>query len=1266
MRYGAMASFARTLISTLAECEGLWISSGSLSDEVGWHDAGWNDAGKTFRECAANAKMIDRSVILCNTVCCVSINRLAQNLSQITAYDKPKIAFGEYAADGDHLCSRIAFLVSLYFPVRSRRSRSQSFAWSLSLPLVSPRVSPFICVDRSKLDVAAMGAPKLPDPADKKDQSVNQPTPNAIPLTKCIPRNANTTTTAPLQTTPPADANAKTTMPTQPSAPIANRSQVVGKSVSNTPITKTAVLTAKPAQNTSRTAPANGPKASHPPSQSPSQLTTPPKPPHQPQPAKPTLPTPSSKSKPVSKGNSVPSTPNVRITPPSAKVPVARTVPVNTANPPHASPATRTAAASHAAPTTQPAKIARNAQNGRPATVARAQPGLRTTSQSATRTAAQPVVRATQQVVRSVTQHAVATTQPVARTTAARPAVRAPTNQPTVRTVTQSAPRTSAAHAVARTAGHAVARAAAAPPATRPPVQQVARSSPQANARTVPQPVARATAQPVVRPTTTTHSAVRTAAQPVVRTTPQPTVRTAGQPIVRTIVKPVAKTNPNQAVRTAVVTAQQKGRQTGTRTVVQSPVRAAVQPLTRVATTPASTVVQRTASGVPTTVRRTVNPQAPVARQPTTTIKQTVARAPQPASTRPQVVARQTPVNPSRPTVQTASVRTVAAQIQRTGTQPVARAIPQTTRTASTTRPVSRPVQGGGVQAVHGTNGTRMVLSTGTTPARTTTKAPVSTIVQPVARAVPHTTGKVFVKPSATIVSQPPARATHVARQTAVPKTQPSVVRQKVVQAGRPLVKNVATTKPGMQGQVRATVVPQAQSRTLGTPVKQVQVARTVLPPGNKTALQGVNATLSRQAAPVSTARPQVVGTATPVRQQTSPQTLANGARTVVTAKRPIAQTTPVRKPVSRTTPSQNVTPQKRPPPVPAEALAAAMAAAAAVEPTPPLQPRNYTTVTPLKPTVAAPRIATAAQPAVVSTPTKAAGSSKVFLSKPGTARATGSTVTTPQKIVQTPTPATTPASTPAREPSRIPAGMTFLPGEHVTIWNHVEKRKIAGNAAPLGKNVERYLRQHPDCEVYVDQDEDRPGSRSNRKRPKYNYHNEQPSAGEHVAIWNRVERRKVAGNAAPLAKNLEAYLRKNPNCEVYNYQDAKDKRKKSGRGRDREEPPPVPEPAYNDLTGTPLDAWKDLNGFIDSVETQYKMDFDHAAELLLTQGDDEDDVSPLILTGPLGVEEPHVMIDLDSFINNDEEICEPLGNFIDDDPTFLSFKGSLEIPNSG
>eukprot|EP00182_Erythrolobus_australicus_P002707 CAMPEP_0185841202 /NCGR_PEP_ID=MMETSP1353-20130828/17509_1 /TAXON_ID=1077150 /ORGANISM="Erythrolobus australicus, Strain CCMP3124" /LENGTH=596 /DNA_ID=CAMNT_0028540627 /DNA_START=38 /DNA_END=1828 /DNA_ORIENTATION=- len=105
---------------------------------------------------------------------------------------------------------------------------------------------------------------------------------------------------------------------------------------------------------------------------------------------------------------------------------------------------------------------------------------------------------------------------------------------------------------------------------------------------------------------------------------------------------------------------------------------------------------------------------------------------------------------------------------------------------------------------------------------------------------------------------------------------------------------------------------------------------------------------------------------------------------------------------------------------------------------------------------------------------------------------------------------------------------------EHITIWNRVECRKVAGNAAPMRRNVHKYLAAHPECEIYCGQDKERMAvgevdARTGRVIVREN---------EHIAIWHRSERRKITGNAAPLRQNLEAYLKRNPLCEVYAGQD--------------------------------------------------------------------------------------------------------------------------------
>lgn len=127
----------------------------------------------------------------------------------------------------------------------------------------------------------------------------------------------------------------------------------------------------------------------------------------------------------------------------------------------------------------------------------------------------------------------------------------------------------------------------------------------------------------------------------------------------------------------------------------------------------------------------------------------------------------------------------------------------------------------------------------------------------------------------------------------------------------------------------------------------------------------------------------------------------------------------------------------------------------------------------------------------------------------------------------------------------------------HVTIWNREECRKIAGNAAPLRRNLARYLKRHPECEEYTNQD----------KVPGFANQGTDPTTGsriqnDHVPIWHCWEQRKVTGNAAPLRKNLAAYLKKHPECEVYSGQD-----KKGPKSGSRRAPWRAPAPAATNET---------------------------------------------------------------------------------------------------
>merc|ERR1711907_208775 len=134
--------------------------------------------------------------------------------------------------------------------------------------------------------------------------------------------------------------------------------------------------------------------------------------------------------------------------------------------------------------------------------------------------------------------------------------------------------------------------------------------------------------------------------------------------------------------------------------------------------------------------------------------------------------------------------------------------------------------------------------------------------------------------------------------------------------------------------------------------------------------------------------------------------------------------------------------------------------------------------------------------------------------------------------------------------PAAVPTSSPDSASKRVTVWNRDTKRKISGNAAPMEKNLAEYLRRHPECELYNGQDQQLDPAEKAALI----------AAQNRIAIWNKAERRRVSGNAAPSEKNLHEYLRKHPECEIYNGQD---KRPGEWTGK----PPTVvasPMPAYN------------------------------------------------------------------------------------------------------
>lgn len=108
-----------------------------------------------------------------------------------------------------------------------------------------------------------------------------------------------------------------------------------------------------------------------------------------------------------------------------------------------------------------------------------------------------------------------------------------------------------------------------------------------------------------------------------------------------------------------------------------------------------------------------------------------------------------------------------------------------------------------------------------------------------------------------------------------------------------------------------------------------------------------------------------------------------------------------------------------------------------------------------------------------------------------------------------------------------------------VSLWNTRENRLIEGNAAPMERNLQDYLKRHPDCEVFrpheLDTDQIQLPPHVTRSRSAVQG---KPTGIRRVAVWDKRHRRVIEGNAAPMERNLWQYLRQHPDCEVYRSQD--------------------------------------------------------------------------------------------------------------------------------
>lgn len=699
---------------------------------------------------------------------------------------------------------------------------------------------------------------------------------------------------------------------------------------------------------------------------------------------------------------------------------------------------------------------------------------------------------------------------------------------------------------------------------------------------------------------------------PVLRTAPANVVRVPGQPVrssaavsapkVNGVVKKMAPAVANNASATA-------------RVVAQSTVRPAVPVAGRV--------------GVPVGVQGTPRLQ-----------QHTVKSAVQTSSGMQRTVVRNAPQVGTRVGQATSLIPAPGQAVVRTVQQSTGRVIEKLV-TRPTAQGVTRAVNGGG-KPTSGQVVRQAQHAVQTAVARQAVVGSQQAAVRTASTVSMQTVPRIVVRSNGQKVMEPATAAQKFV--TSVKKPSPvAPAGGSRVAIGQPLT----TARP----HVTATPVRHATSTSQVQPVQVVRQVAGLVSNG------------------IAAGSPQVVRTGAP----------RQGAMPVTTAPR-ISQTQQLQRPVAfikQTTgvaPTPNLTPQKRKATVPPEAMAAAIAAAKAVAPTPPLQPRGAllgvngrALATPPKvlqqhkvaPVPMAPRPASGKPVAPTRLAKVVAPTPSAKAVAPAPAANGGSSASNAVRQAATPEP-----KTPTKcdlKPADVPPGMTFADGEHVTMWNRLEKRKIAGNAAPLGKNVRKYLREHSECEVYVDQDESR--TRSSRKRPKTMRHDRMEEApGDHVPIWNTVEKRKIAGNAAPLAKNLDKYFRDHPNCVRYDFQDIKMRNQAREERRLELERQLQHRRREDMLNREQLGVWGNLNEYVDQ-ENEFKTEYERAAEMLLASGNgnqgDDDVISPLVMTGPHTAVEPGLE-DIESLL-----ILDPSDESFGDFGILPPLAGNLEIPNS-